>query len=371
MDLALSEEQSLLARAAREFLEREAPLTLVRAMEEDPTGFPAALWKQMADLGWFGLALPSAVGGSDGDFVDLCVLLVELGRALVPGPFLPCVVPAASTIARAGSEEQRRTLVPAIIRGERIVTWAGQEPAARYDPTVIETTVREEGEELILNGVKLFVAYPHIATDLLVVARDRGGLSLLLVDAAAPGIERTRLNVVDRGQQYEVVFREVRVPATATIGPRGGAAEIIRLALAEWTVATCAFMVGGMERAFEMAVDYSKTRVQFGRPIGSFQALQHKAANMLVDVEGARLVTFQAAYLLFHEPPADREVSIAKAWTSEAYRRVCTEAHQMHGAIGFTWEYDLQLFTRRMRVLEGALGDADYHRRQVAAALGL
>lgn len=371
MDLALSEEQSLLARSAREFLEREAPFKLVRAMEEDPTGFPAALWKQMAELGWFGLALPEDVGGSGGSFVDLCVLLVELGRALTPGPFLPSVVPAASTIARAGSEVQRRSIVPAVIRGERVVTWAGQEPAARYDPTVIETTVRDDGGDLLLNGVKLFVAYAASATDFLVVARDGDGLSLLLVDAAASGIERTRLNVVDRGQHYEVVFRDVRVPASALVGPRGGAGEIVRHALAEWTVATCALMVGGMERAFEMAVEYSKNRVQFGRPIGSFQALQHKAANMQVDVEGARLVTFQAAYQLFANPPADREVAIAKAWTSDAYRRVCAEAHQMHGAIGFTWEYDLQLFTRRMRVLEGALGDADYHRRQVAAAIGL
>jgi alkylation response protein AidB-like acyl-CoA dehydrogenase len=371
MDLALSEEQSLLARAAREVLERESPLKLVREMEEDPTGFPAPLWKQMADLGWLGLVLPEEAGGSGGDFVDLCVLLVELGRALAPGPFLPCVVPAATTIAHIGSEEQRRSILPGVVRGERILTWAGQEPAARYDPSFIETSVREDGDELVLNGVKLFVPYAAIATDLLVVAREGDGRSIFLVDAAAAGIERTRLETVDRGQQYEVVFREVRLPASAAVGPRGGAGTAIDRALAEWTVATCAFMLGGMERAFEMAVEYSKSRVQFGRPIGSFQALQHKAANMQVDVEGARLVTFQAALYLASGQPADREVAIAKAWTSDAYRRVCAEAHQMHGAIGFTWEYDLQLFTRRMRVLEGALGDADYHRQQVAAALGL
>ncbi|MFN8534773.1 MAG: acyl-CoA dehydrogenase family protein [Dehalococcoidia bacterium] len=371
MDLSLSEEQSLLARAAREFLAQECPLKLVRGLEEDRTGWSPALWKQMADLGWMGLALPEEYGGSGGNLVDLCVLLVEMGRALVPGPFLPAVLPAATTIARTGSEEQKQATLPGVIAGDRIVSWAGQEPTSRYAPKAIETTVREDSGELILNGVKLFVAFAALADDLVVVARDGDGLSLLLIDAKLPGIQKTLLDVVDRGQHYEVVFDNVRIPASAVLGQRGEAGPQVDRALAEWTVATCALMVGGAEAAFEMAVEYSKTRVQFGRPIGSFQALQHKAANMQVDVEGARLVTFQAAFQLAADEPADREVAIAKAWTSDAYRRVCADAHQMHGAIGFTWEYDLQLYTRRMRVQEVALGDSDYHRKRVAAAIGL
>ncbi|MCL6647389.1 MAG: acyl-CoA/acyl-ACP dehydrogenase [Chloroflexi bacterium] len=371
MDLALNEAQSLLARTARDFLAQECPLKLVRAMEEDPTGFPAALWKQLAELGWLGLALPEEVGGSGGDLVDLCVLLEEMGRALLPGPFLPAIVPVATTIARLGRPEQRQELLPAIIRGERIVTWAGQEPAARYDPLTVATSLQEEHGTLVLRGTKLFVAYASVANAFLVVARDGAGFSLVLVENRLPGVETTELVVVDRSKQAEVSFHDVRVLPAAILGERGQAQAAIERALAEWTVATCAWMVGAMERAFELAVDYSKTRVQFGRPIGSFQALQHKAANMLVDVEGARLVTFQAASALRSGQSAEREVAIAKGWTSDASRRVTTEAHQMHGAIGFTWEYDLQLYTRRLRVLESTLGDADYHRKRVAAALGL
>lgn len=371
MDLALNEEQELLQHTAEEFLEKESPLKHVRAMEEDPNGFSPVLWKQVADLGWQGLIVPEAYGGSGGSLIDLCVLIQQMGKALFPSPFLPTVVPCASTIARAGSEEQKRAILPGVASGDRILTWAQQEPAAKYEPYFLKTAVREEGDQLVLDGTKLFVAFANVANDLLVVAKDGDGETLLIVDAQSAGISKTPLAVVDASKQYEVVFSGVKVPKANVIGERGKARPIIDRALQEWTVAICAWMVGGAEGAFTMAVEYSKTRVQFGRPIGSFQALQHKAADMAILVEGAKLTTYQAAGALETGDEPERAIAMAKAWTTDAFRKVCTDAHQMHGAIGFTWEYDLQLYTRRMRALENTLGDSDYHRTKVADAIGL
>ncbi|MCS7002615.1 MAG: acyl-CoA dehydrogenase [Dehalococcoidia bacterium] len=371
MDLALNEEQELLKRAARDFLEVECPVKLVREMEEDPVGFPTALWKQLANLGWQGLCLPERFGGGGSSLVDMVVLLEEMGRRMVPGPFLPCVIPCATTIARHGDRAQQERVLPGVIAGDRILTWAGQEPVATYLPTPTHTTLADDGDQLTLSGVKLFVAFANVATDLLVTAKDGDGVSLVIVDRDTPGVTIEPLAMVDGSKQFEVRFDRVRVPHDAIVGPRGAAGALLDEALAEWTVALCAWMAGMADAAFEMTIEYTKTRVQFGRPIGSFQALQQRAADLAALLEGCKLMTYQAAWRVANGEDWQRDVAMAKAWVSDSTRAICAGAHQMHGAIGFTWEYDLQLYTRRARAMEVALGDGDYHRKQIAVALGL
>lgn len=371
MDLAMNEEQEILKRTAREFLANECPPKLVREMEHDETGFPPELWKKVADLGWQGMIIPEAYGGSGSTLVDFVILLEEMGRALLPGPMLPTIVPCALTIINHGSDQLKQATLPGVSSGDRILTWAQQEPTARYDPKAISTTITSDGSDLVINGTKLFVQYAHVANDILVVGKDGDGLSLILLDRTTPGIELTELDLIDGGKQFEIVFNNVKASASGLIGERGKAEPIVDEALAAWTVAQCAWMVGGMEKSFEMAVEYSKTRVQFGVPIGSFQALQHKAANMAIEVDGSRLITYEAAWQVSSGASSDREVAMAKAWVSDAFRKVSADAHQMHGAIGFTMDYDLQLFTRRAKVMEIGLGDGDYHRQRVATAIGL
>ena len=372
MDLSLSEDQELLQKSAREFLETECPPKLVRNLESDDLGYSRELWCKMADLGWMGLNLPEAYGGSDFTYVDLIVLLEEMGRSLVPGPFLPLIEPVASTLALVGTEDQKQEWLPGIINGTKILAFAQQEPTARFAPFNLSTTLSGDGDSLVLNGTKLFVSFAHVADGFLVTAKDGDGISLAIVDKNADGIAITGLKAMDNSKTFEVTFTNTPVKAANVIGSRSDAKDILDKALQRWTIASCAWMVGQSDRALNMSVEYSKTRVQFGRPIGSFQALQHKAADMAVDVEGGRMVTYQAAWAVQHgDDNAQQAVSTAKAWVSDASRRVFQQAHQMHGAIGFTMEYDLQLYTRRGKLLEVNLGDSDYHRAKVAAAMGL
>jgi len=377
MDLGFDESQMMLKNSAREFLQQECPTTYVRAMETDPRGYSPEQWRKVADLGWLGIAVPEQYGGMGLSFFDLALLLEEQGRALMPGPFFSTTVLGAMSILEAGSDAQKAQYLPRIAKGDLIATLALTEPTATYEPSGIQATAMAQGNGYVLNGTKLFVPDAQVA-DLLVVAARTGktanpaeGVTLFLVDAKAPGVTITPLITIASDKQAEVALMDVRVPAGAVLGMANqgwpAVARIIELA----AVGKCAEMLGGADRVLDMTVNYAKDRVQFGRPIGSFQAIQHHCANMATDVEGCRYVTYEAAWRVSERLPATQEVAIAKAWVSDAYRRVCALGHQSHGAVGFTKEYDLQLFTRRAKSAEVAYGDADYHRELVAQGLGL
>ena len=377
MDLGFDESQQMLKNSAREFLEQECPTSLVRAMEEDERGYAPDLWQKIADLGWLGLALPEQYGGMGLTYFDLVLLLEEMSRAMLPGPFFSTMVLGGMTILIGGTEAQKQEHLPKIAKGDIIVTLALTEPSATYEPSGIQTVAKAQGSSYVLNGTKLFVPDAQGADNLIVAARTQSsgdpaqGITLFLVDAKAPGITITPLKTIAADKQAEVELKDVTVPASAVLGQVDqGWATVARI-LEMAAVGKCAEMLGGADRVLEMTVDYAKERVQFGRPIGSFQAIQHHCANMATDVEGCRYVAYQAAWRVSESLPAAREVAIAKAWVSDAYQRVCALAHQSHGAIGFTKEYDLQLFTRRAKVAEMAYGDSDYHREQVAQSLGL
>lgn len=377
MDLGLSEEQEMLKNFARDFLEKECPEKYVRDMEEDERGYSPEVWRKMADQGWQGLIIPEQYGGAGLGFLDLVVLLEEFGRALVPGPFISTVVLGAIPILEAGSEEQKRDLLGRIASGDLIMTLAFTEPSARFDADGVETTAAREGDGYVLNGTKLFVPDANVADSMIVVARRPGssgeqGISLFLVDRSSPGLTIETLKTIASDKQCEVKLENVRVPAQSLLGAEGQGWEIMQRVIQKATVAECAYLVGLAQMDFEISVNYAKERVQFGRPIGSFQAIQHKAADMVTDVDGARFIMYRAAWSVAeNEPDAGAQVHMAKAWCSDATRRVVAHGQQIHGGIGFTKDYKIQLYFRRQKRSEIMWGDADYHREKVADGMAI
>jgi len=377
MDLGLSEEQEMLKASARDFLQKECPKQLVRQLDESEEGYSADLWQKMAQQGWMGLVFPEKYGGGGGSFLDLTVLLEEMGHNIVPGPFFSTVVLGGLTILSAGSEEQRKEILPKVASGEMILSFALTEPTASYEASSVRTKAVARDGQFIINGTKLFVLNANVADYVLCVARTQEtdnpeeGISLFLVDAGNPGVQCTLLDTLARDKQCEVIFDNVAVSEKNTIGKLGEGWPVVQDVLQKAAVAKCAEMVGGAQAALEMAVDYAKERVQFGRPIGSFQAIQHYCANMVTDVSGSRFITSKAAWKVSEGLPAAMDVAIAKAWTSEAYGRVTLLAHQIFGAIGFTMDHDMHLYYRRAKAGEIIFGDADFQRAIVARELGL
>jgi alkylation response protein AidB-like acyl-CoA dehydrogenase len=371
MDLGLDEQQEMLKNFARDFLEKECPETLVREMEEDEQGYSPDLWKKMADQGWMGLTIPEDQGGAGMSLCELVVLLEEFGRALVPGPFISTVVLGAVPIMEAGTDEQKANYLPKIASGETIMTMALTEPSAKWTADGVTLEAKKDGGDYILNGTKLFVPDAHVTDYMIVVARTGGtgedGVTLFIVDSKSDGIKFEQLKTIAADKQCEVVFDNVKVPAANVLGDEGKGWEIVDKVSKVATVAACAYLVGLSQMDFDTTLNYAKERVQFGRPIGSFQAIQHKLADAIIDVDGSRFITYKAAWSLTEgEDDADLMISMAKAWASDASRRVVAHGQQIHGGIGFTKEYKIQLYFRRQKWMELMWGDADYHREKVA-----
>jgi alkylation response protein AidB-like acyl-CoA dehydrogenase len=344
-------------------------------MEEDEKGYSPELWKKMAEQGWQGLMIPEQYGGAGFNYMDLIILIEEFGRALVPGPFIPTTV-AAIAIMEAGSDAQKQQHLPRIASGEQIWTLAFTEPSARFDAEGVQLTAKKEGNDYVLNGTKLFVRDSHVADNMVVVARTGGsgeqGISLFIVDAKSPGITHTALRTIASDKQTEIKFENAKVPAANLMGAEGQGWATFKKIANKATVIECAYLVGLSQQDFDITVNYAKERVQFGRPIGSFQAIQHKAADMVTDVDGSRFIMYKAAWAVAeNEPDADEQVHMAKAWISDATRRVVAHGQQIHGGIGFTKDYKIQLFFRRQKAAELAWGDADYHRELVAQGMGI
>ena len=374
MDLGLNEFQQMLRNSAREFLESECPLSYVRDMEQDERGYSPELWGSLAEMGWLGLAFPENVGGEGLGFVELAILLEEMGGALLPGPYFSTVVMAGVALAEAGTEDQKNEYLARIARGQLIATMAITEPSGLWEPRGIEATARRTDGGYVINGTKLYVPNAHVSDYVIVAARTGDGetdISLFIVPSNAGGLGQSLLTTIASDRQSELTFDNVTVDEAALLGDFNGGWETISAVLKWGAVGKCAEMLGGAQRVLDMTVQYAKERIQFGRAIGSFQAVQHHAASMAADVDGCRYITYQAAWTLGQGLPADREVSMAKAWVSDAYQRVCALAHQSHGAVGFTKEYDLQLYSRRAKAAELMFGDADVHFEVVASVIGL
>ncbi len=378
MDFGFSEEQEMLRSSARDFLAKEAPMTYVRKMMEDERGFTADLWRKMAELGWMGLILPEAYGGAGLDFVDMVVVLEEMGRVVLPGPFFSTVILAGVAIAEGGSPKQKETHLPKIADGSLKATLANMEPSGRWDADGIQLVAKPDGGGYVLDGTKLFVPDANVA-DLFVVAgrapgsKGADGVSLFLVDAKTPGVAVTMLKTMDQTRKLgEVVFKNVKVGADALLGPAGGGWKILERVADRAKVGLSAEMCGGAQKVLEMSVEYAKVREQFGKPIGSFQAIQHKCANMLVEVESSKSITYYAAWAVANDvAEAPLAAAMAKAYTSDAYRHTAGEGIQIHGGIGFTWEHDMHIFFKRAKSSEVTFGDATWNREIVAQKIGL
>jgi alkylation response protein AidB-like acyl-CoA dehydrogenase len=372
MDFALNEQQEMLKTMARDFLSKEYPEKLLREMASDERGYTPELWSKMAEMNWMGLAIPEEYGGV-GDFLDLNVVLEEMGRVCLISPFFSTVVLGASAIIEAGSNDQKQRLLPSIVEGKLIVALALTEPSAQYTPDAVTMKATPQDGGFILRGTKLFVPDAHVSDYLVCVARTKeagnpqDGITLFLVDIKSHGLGCKLLKTIAGEKQCEVTFDNVRVPKEGVLGEIDKGWLYAEKVLAKAAVARCAEMVGGAQQVFEMTLDYAKEREAFGHPIGAFQSIQHRCADMLIDVEGSRFITYQAAWRLNEGLPAAKEVAIAKAWVSQAFRRVVNSSHQIHGTIGFTEDHVLHFYTKRARAHEFSFGDVNFHLEQLAS----
>jgi alkylation response protein AidB-like acyl-CoA dehydrogenase len=377
MDFGFSETQLMLKASARGFLESECPRSFVRAMEQDERGFTPDLWQKIAQVGWLRLPFPQEYGGEGQDFLTLCLLLEEMARVCLPGPYFSTTVLCGLPLAEFGSEAQKREFLGRFGDGQRTMTLAMLEPNVRYDAAGVRLEAAARNGGFVLNGAKLLVPYANSADHLLLPARtgktagSGEGLTFFIVPTSAKGVTQTPLTAISHDPQSEVTFQNVEVDRDAVLGEVDGG-EAIFNKINQWgAVGSCAMLVGAADVMLDMTTDYVKERVAFGRPIGSFQAIQHHCANMAVDAETSKAITYQAAWYLAEGLPADQVVSMAKGWTGEAIRRLYSLGHQCHGAIGLTTEYDLQLYSRRCKVWEMTFGDTNYHQDRLTRLAGL
>jgi alkylation response protein AidB-like acyl-CoA dehydrogenase len=379
MDFGFSQEQELLRATARKFFESECTSEFVRARMAEPAGVTDAFWATLAEQGWLGLIYPEEYGGAGLGFVDLTVLMEEMGRAVMPGPFFSTVLLGGLTILEAGSAAQKTEWLGKISAGEAKATLAFTEPNARWDAAAVTVSARESGGAFTLSGTKLFVPDAHLADILVVVARTREGtrpeegLSLFLVPRDARGVEVKLLPTMDQTRKLcEVTFADVTVGADSLLGSKGGAWAPLSRVLDRATVALCAEMCGGAQRVLDMTTEYAKIRIAFGKPIGSYQGVKHKAADMLVEIENAKSLTYYAAWAVDENvPEAPLAASMAKAYVSDAFRKAAGTGIQLHGGIGFTWEHDLHLYFKRAKSSEFTFGDGTWHRERVAQLINL
>jgi alkylation response protein AidB-like acyl-CoA dehydrogenase len=375
MDMEFTEEQKALQDTARSFLTTESPLNAARDMESSEEGFSRELWKKMAELGWLGLPHSADIGGSEMGNVELVVLTKELGRSLVPSPFISTAVLAGLAISGASTDEQRQRLLPQIINGETVVAFALQEENTYYDARSVRATATKESDAYVLNGTKMFVEFAAAADKVLVVARvsgeppDTNGLALFLVDPNDVHVTLEPLDTMARDRQYQMKLDGVLVQPDDVIGTPGSAWDTLESVIERGVIALCGYMVGASQRIHDMATDFAKERVQFDRPIGSFQAIQHYLALSITEIIAADTTVFYAAWTL-DEGEASREiVAKAKAFAGDTFRKATDLGAQIHGGIGYDESMDTSLFLRRGKQLQLSMGGSGFWEDVIAEEL--
>jgi alkylation response protein AidB-like acyl-CoA dehydrogenase len=371
VNFAFSDEQEELRRIVRQFLDDKSPETAVREQMDTEQGFDPAVWSQMAEqLGLQGLVIPEEHGGSGFSFIELVVVLEEMGRSLLCAPYFSTVVLGAQTLIHSGDDAAKAAHLPGIASGETRVALALTEANGRWDEEGVTVPATKSGDAWTITGEKSYVLDGHTADLLLVAARTGAGVSLFTVDPSASGVTRTALSTMDQTRkQAKIAFDAA--PATL-VGTDGGGWTVLSQVLDLAAVALAAEQVGGAQKTLDMSVEYAKERIQFGRPIGSFQAIKHKCADMLLEVESAKSAAYYAGWCaaeLNDELPS--VASLAKAYCSEAYFHCAAENIQIHGGIGFTWEHPAHLYFKRAKSSELLFGDPSYHRELLAQRIGL
>ena len=371
MNFAFTEEQEELRKTVRAFLDSKSPETAVREQMETDNGFDPAVWAQMGEqMGLQGLSIPEEFGGSGFSFIELGVVLEEMGRALLCAPYFSTVVLAANALLHSGDDTAKKKWLPGIASGETIATLAATEPSGAWDEAGITMSAKGSGSDFTLSGTKMFVLDGHTANLIIVAARTAKGVSLFAVEGNTKGLTRTALSTMDQTRkQAKLEFADT--PATL-IGAEGKGWDVLSRVFDLAAVALAAEQVGGAQRVLDMAVEYAKVRVQFGRPIGSFQAIKHKCADMLLEVESAKSAAYYGMWCaaeMNDELPS--VASLAKAYCSEAYFHAAAENIQIHGGIGFTWEHPAHLYFKRAKSSELLFGDPSYHRELLAQRIGI
>jgi alkylation response protein AidB-like acyl-CoA dehydrogenase len=373
MDFDLTIEQKMLKKSAKEFFSKEVDSEMVREMERDPVGHNPKIWKKMAQIGWMGLLIPESYGGEEMGFSDMAIVMDEMGYAAFISPYFATAVVGVLLLLEGGSEIQKKKLLPQIAKGKKIVTLAWNEPGVETAGEYIAVKGDRNDNHYVLNGTKTFVPFGHIANQIIVAVRTgepkdsgEGGISLFVVDRDQPGVTIDIIDVMADDKPCEVTFDNLSVPAENMLGEKNLGWAILKRVFQKAAVAKCSEMVGGARKVLQMSVDYAKKREQFGRPIGSFQAIQHHCADMVTHLETSDLITAKTCWVIDQGEDCEKQASICKAWVNENCRRLFLLGHQVMGGFGFMEEADHQLYYRRGKAAETMYGNTYYHCEVVA-----
>ena len=372
MDLEFSQEQQALREMVRGVVAEHAPLEVVRKMEDDPKGFPASLWKQLAELGVLGVLLPEEHGGAGQSLLEAAIVYEELGRGLAPTPHLPSCVVGGGVLLEAGSDAQKREWLPKLCDGSALLTPAWLEPARGFGPAGVQLPARREGRGYRLSGVKWHVPFASSAMRLVVLARTGPGerdVDLLLVDPGAEGVKLTRQRTIGSEAHYQVELADVGVPESARIGAAGSGFATFERVMHDAVVLVAAQAIGGAERALEITVEYAKQRKQFDKPLGAFQAISHYLADAATAVDGGRTLVYEAAWARSTGRDVSRLAPMAKLFACQTYRDVTATCQQVWGGVGFSVEYDIQLYFRRAKQLQLGWWDTRALEELIASAV--
>ncbi len=377
MDFSFTEEQDMLRISARDFLAKECPKSKVREMDKDERGYDPQMWLSMAELGWMGLIFPEEYGGMAANFMDLVILMEEMGRNILPGPYFSTIALCALPLLEYGDSYQKTKFLQQIAKGEAVWTFALAEASGKYRASEVKLRALLEGTNYVLKGYKLFVTDAHVADYILVVSRTGEGnspdegITLFIVDAKEPNVKMEAIPTIGGDRQFKISFDSVVVPQDNILGQINNGWDIVDFILQRAAVLKCAEISGACQAVLDITSGYAKERVQFDRPIGSFQAVQHKLADMLIDVEAVQYLLYQAAWGISIGSLSPWQISAAKVKANEVYQRICIEAIAAHGAIGYTMDHDIGLYYRRVKAAEFAVGDTDLFREVIAIQLGL
>ena len=369
MNLDFTSEQNMLRKSVAEFLAKECPFETVKDIEDSEEGYNKKLWKKMAELGWMEVFYPEAYGGYADPFMDMMIIMEEMGKATFPSPFFSTVIQCGLTILEGGSEDQKKTLLSKIAQGKLIMSLAQYEEDASYNETGINMPAELSGDQYVLNGTKMFAMDANIADKLIVAARVAdAGVTLFLVDAKASGITCSKMPTIGMDNCCEVIFKDV---SGEILGEPGKGWEILEKMAPKATIAKCAEMVGGCRTVIDMTAEYAKQRVQYGKPIGGFQAIQHYMANMLLGYDTTSNYLYKVCWMAEEGMDVTKEIHALKAQANEQYKFISERGVQIHGGVGTTREFDIALFYRRAKASEYIMGDSDYHWEKLAVALGM
>jgi len=372
MNLDFTSEQEMLRKSVAEFLAKECPFDTVKEIEESEEGYISKQWKKMAELGWMEVYFPEEFGGYADPFMDVMIIMEEMGKSAFPSPYFSTVIQCGLTLLAGGSEEQKKDLLPKIANGKLIMALAQYEEDASYQEMGITMRAELSGDHYVLNGTKLFVMDANIAGKLIVAARVKdAGVTLFLVNAKDPGITCTKMPTIGMDNTCEVIFKDVNVAKNDIIGKPGEGWNILEQMFPKAIVAKCAEMLGGCKVSIDMTAEYAKQRVQYGKPIGGFQAIQHYMANMQLGYDTSINYLYKVAWMADEGVGITKEMHALKAQVNEQYKFITERGVQIHGGVGTTREFNIALFYRRAKSAEYVLGDSDYHYEKLAQALGM